>query len=426
MILGIDLGSTVFKANLFDRDMVMRGRGTAPVVYAPCKEGRVEMPVSETESALRAAIDGALGSASVKAGDLDAIAVTSQAQTFTVLAAGGAARMPFVSWRDARAESSPNAAATLPDFDQHCSVCEFMPLLMVAKLAWLREQSEIRSIGADELVLMLPTWFILQMTGNAVVDTNLAAMSGLYSLREGDWWDEALRVCGIRACNLPALAGLGSVAGSTVKSAERYGLPPGIPVVLAGNDQTAGAYGAGIHDQDALLITLGTAQVAYVACPRVPPPAPGVIRGPYPGGLGYQLVADDHGAGTVHWARTVLDGCGSESLFERAASRGAADCGGVRFIADGPAGSGRWVEDTQRATEADKARAVLLCLVERLAAMLGRLQPTVSEKRLLVAGGGSNSEVWLDCLRQQLGKSLHRIEAASPARGAAHLALERN
>jgi xylulokinase len=380
------------------------------------------MPVPETEAALREAIAGALGSAAVKAGELDAIAMTSQAQTFTIRRAAGAARIPLVSWRDTRAETSCLAAAALTDFGQHCSASECLPLLMVAKLAWLQDESGGRLVGADDLVLMLPTWFVLQLTGTAVVDTNLAAMSGLYSLQEGDWWDEAVRVCGIRACNLPSLTGLGTVAGQTVKSANRYGLPPGIPVVLAGNDQTAGAYGVGIHEQNALLITLGTAQVAYVVCQRVPPPAAGVIRGPYPGGRWYQLVADDHGAGTVDWARTVLDGCGSEALFDRAAARGAADCGGVRFIADGPAGSGRWVDDTLRTTEVDKARAVLLSLVERMAAMLDRLQPNASKKRLLLAGGGSNSQVWLDCLQQRLGKTVHRIETASPTRGAARMA----
>ena len=422
MILGIDLGSTVFKAALFDRDLVTRGTGAATVMVAPSEGNRVEMPVPETEAAFQEAIAGALRSAAVKDDAVEAIAITSQAQTFTVRSPAGDARIPFISWRDTRGEVRNRASGGLTDFSQHCSVDECQPLLMVAKLTWLQDESEGGLVGGDDLVLMLPTWFVLQLTGNAIVDNNLAAMSGLYSLREGGWWDEAVRVCGIREYNLPSLAELGTTAGKTVKSAKRYGLPPGVPVLLAGNDQTAGAYGAAIHEQDAMLITLGTAQVVYVVRQRMPPPAPGVIRGPYPGGRYYQLAADDHGAGTVHWARTVLDGCASETDFDRAADRGAADCGGVRFIADGPAGSGRWVDGTPRTTEADKARAVLLCLVDRMAKMLDRLQPIAVNDRLLLTGGGSNSDAWFNCLQQRLGKPLHRLEAAAPTLGAARMA----
>ncbi len=422
MILGIDLGSTFFKATLFDHNLTPRGSGAATVVYAPTAGNQIEMPVPETEAALRETIADALRSASVKETALGAVAMTSQAQTFTVRSPAGDARIPFISWRDARGEGCCRAVSTLANFAHHCSFDECSPLLMVAKLAWLQDEFKGGLVAVDDLVLMLPTWFVLQLTDKAVVDTNLAAMSGLYSLPGDCWWDEALSVCGIRECNLPSLAALGSVAGNTVKSAQRYGLPPGIPVVLAGNDQTAGAYGAGIHEQGAMLITLGTAQVAYVVCDRMPPPAPGVIRGPYPGGRFYQLVADDHGAGTVHWARTVLDGCRSEADFDSAAARVTADSDGVRFIADGPAGSGRWVDDTPQTTEADKARAVLLCLVDRMADMLDRLQPSEVEKHLLLAGGGSNSDAWRECLQQRLGKPLHWIEAASPALGASRMA----
>jgi sugar (pentulose or hexulose) kinase len=424
MILGIDLGSTIFKAALFDRDLITRGTGAATVPVTPCAGNRVELPVPATEAAFQEALAGALESAAVKHDAVEAIAITSQAQTFTIRAAAGAARIPFISWRDPRGEKGPLMAAAPTDFAQHCSVAECLPLLMAAKLAWLQDDSKGGLVGADDLVLMLPTWFVLQLTGNPVVDDNLAAMSGLYSLRRRTWWDEAVGLCGIRERNLPSLARLGTIAGTTVKSAKRYGLPPGIPVVLAGNDQTAGAYGAAIHEQDAALITLGTAQVVYVVRQRMPAPATGVMRGPYPGGLCYQLVADDHGAGTVHWARTVLASCASEADFDRAVERGAADCGGVRFSADGPAGSGRWIDVTTRTTEADKARAVLLCLVERMAKMLDRLQPLAPEQRLLLTGGGSNSPGWRNCLQQRLGKSLHRIEAAAPTLGAARMARE--
>ncbi len=420
MILGIDLGSTVFKAALFDHALAMFGSGAAAV---PCSiDGqRVELPVDETEAAFAQAIAAALRSASARPEQVRTIAIASQAQTFTIRTPAGHARLPFISWRDSRCEVRNRAAEELADFARHCGVDVCLPLLLVAKLAFLQDQACARLVEAGDKVLMLPTWFVQALTGRAVVDDNLAAMSGLYSLVEHDWWPAALQLCGIRTGNLPPLAPLGAVAGRTTEGAARFGLPPGLPVVLAGNDQTAGAYGAGIHEQAAILITLGTAQVAYAVQASLPPPASGIMRGPYPGGRFYQLVADDFGAGTVNWARSMLDGGLDEAAFDRAAGS-VADCGGVRFVADGPAGRGHWLGETEWTTTAERARAVLVCLADRLATMLDRLAGAAGQP-LLVAGGGSASAPWLACLEQRLGRPLERAIVAAPPVGAARLAL---
>ena len=97
MILGIDLGSTVFKTEIFDRDLRRLGRGAAPVVYAPSAGHAVEMPVEAAEEALRTAIRGALESAGCRPESLAAVAIASQAQTFAVRGPDGRAKGPFIS-----------------------------------------------------------------------------------------------------------------------------------------------------------------------------------------------------------------------------------------------------------------------------------------------------------------------------------------
>ncbi len=425
MILGIDLGSTVFKADLFDSALRCRGRGSAPVVYGPPDGNRVEMPVAENEAALRVAIAGALRSAGCQASAVRAVAFASQAQTFTVRSPDGRARFPFISWRDTRCEDHNVAAQALTDFGAHCSVADCVPELTVAKLAFLREQAVRPPVSPDDLVLWLPTWFVLELTGRAVVDANLAAMSGLYSLTLGAWWPDALELCGLRARSLPALAALGSVAGATTASAAKCGLPAGIPVILAGNDQTSGACGAAIHETDAVLVSLGTAQVVYASLPAMPAAASGLMRGPYPGGRFYQLGADSYGAGTVNWARSVLPGCTREKDFDKAAAAAPADCHGVRFVADGPAGTGRWTGlDHPAATTADQARAVLVTLTERLGTLLDLLNVDTRKHPILLGGGGSESAPWRDCLRRQLKLDFSRVSAASPPLGAARMARD--
>ena len=419
MIIGIDLGSTAFKAEVFDEHLKSCGQGASPAAYSPIREGHVEMPLAETETAFRQAVGEAMAAAGAGPGDLRGVAITSQAQTFTVRDASGRARGPFISWRDARCRERNPAAAALPDFAEHAGVGRCGPLLTISKLAWLRDVG--RPLAPEDRVEWLPTWFVRELTGHSVVDRNMAAMSGLYSLRDGDWWPEALAACGVERTQLPALAPFGAVVGHTAASAARFGFPDGVPVVLAGNDQTAGAVGAGIDESQAVLITLGTAQVAYVCHDRLPTPVTGTLRGPYPGGRFYRMVADECGTGTVDWASDAL-GLTGPAAFHQAAGHADVDCPGVRFIADGPAGRGHWVGPDD-AGVAERARAVLACLAIRLADMLALLEIDLADWPLLLAGGGRHSTPWRECIARRLDVPLTVIETASPTRGAAKMAL---
>lgn len=418
LMMGIDLGSSFFKAEIFDINLGYIGGANASVVYNG-EGGCAEMPVANCENTLREAIAGAIKDSGCAPDDISAVALTSQAQTFTVRSSEGRAKMPFISWRDNRSLSS-NPAEALHDFGKHCSMTECLPALTVSKLAGMQGMIE-----GDDLLLWLPTWFVMELTGRAAVDVNLAAMSGLYSLQSGGWWQDAIKLCGVMPRNLPDLIPLGDVAGLTTDLAARYGLPPGIPVVLAGNDQSAGAYSAGIHESGSLLISLGTAQVVYACLSEMPPPVQGTMRGYYPGGRYYQLGADDFGSGTINWALRVLPGNLSAQGFDQTAASAPEGCRGVQFIADGRSGTGHWVGvDHARVTTADKARAVIETLVERMGSMIETLTPTQNQCNVIICGGGSQSEIWRNCLAHRLGCPLIRMKNVSPSAGAARMARE--
>lgn len=66
-----------------------------------------------------------------------------------------------------------------------------------------------------------------------MIDDNLVAMSGLYSIAEERWWPAALEAAGISPGNLTAIVTTGEIAGDTAKSAAEFGMKAGIPVVQA-------------------------------------------------------------------------------------------------------------------------------------------------------------------------------------------------
>lgn len=222
---------------------------------------------------------------------------------------------------------------------------------------------------------------------------------------------------------MPRVIPIGATAGRTTARAAALGLPAGIPVILAGNDQTAGALGAGIQGKEALLLTLGTAQVAYATTPLLADPAPGLIRGPFPGGLAYRMAADSCGGNLINWAQTVIAGAATDARFFELAASTAPDCHGLRFEPELTTCAGAWRNLGLHHQPADFARSVLEALCARMERMVHQLGVGLPPPggHVLVAGGGSASALWLDMLSDRLGCEVRRTDRTAMD-GAATLA----
>jgi sugar (pentulose or hexulose) kinase len=422
MILSVDFGSTSFKAAVVDGRLRVRGFAARAVEQQFGRDGKAEIPVVTATTALREVIRTALASAGIRAARLRAIAVTSQAQTFTITDQKGRAKLPFISWQDTRASATVDELkrnAEMHVFGRHCSFGAMIPALQICQLRQLRK-SHPRLIAQAGFVFHLPTYFIHQWTGVAAIDDNLAAMSGMYSLELRKWWPAALRLCGLRGAQLPLVLPVGSVTAVT-SGAAKFGLPDGVPVVLAGNDQTAGAFAAKLENNNALLVTLGTAQAAYVHMAKLPKARAEWIRGPYPAGGCYRMAADGYGGNLINWAKTILNGCATDEEFFNRASKSPAGCNGAVFEPNDKPTGNSWGNLASHHTSADLARAVLEGLTRRTVRLVRRIEPRL-KRQILVAGGGSENPLWVRMLSEQLGVRC-RVIPANPCLGAARMAL---
>jgi xylulokinase len=423
-VLALDLGSTHLKAALFDAALRQWACCSVPVIYEFGPGGRVELPAAAFVAAMGEIIGGCLSQA--LGTFLRAVAITSQAQTFTLADETGQALMPFVSWQDHRGGPAATAlkeAAGMDEFHRHSSFDTPLPALQISQLRRLRDERP-DLLRTARRVLHLPTFLVQALTGEAAIDNNLAAMSGLFSLELNDWWPAALSAAGVEPSQMPRVVPIGTSAGQTTSRAAAFGLPAGIPVILAGNDQTAGALGAGIQGKDALLLTLGTAQVAYATTLRLADPAPGLIRGPFPGGLAYRMAADSCGGNLINWAQTVIAGAATDARFFELAASAAPGCHGLRFEPDLTTCAGAWQNLGMHHHPADFARSVLEALCARMERMIHQLGVGWPPHggHVLVAGGGSASALWLAMLSGRLGCEIRRT-CRTPLDGAAALAF---
>lgn len=417
MILAIDCGSTNLKAALYDSALRRIALHSVPLVYGRRDAVYVEFDAEVLWETFQRLIRELLQQAGCRFSDIRHMALGSQAQSFCLLDSRDRPLLPFVSWMDVRAagEAKGLAQAFGADFHRHCSFPAPSPALENAKLAWVRTHMPEVWARARRLV-SVPGFFTLRLAGLNLMDTNLAAMNGLYSLAGQGWWSGMLDYCGVPGEWLPELAPAGR-AWSGV--AALSGLPPAsCEFVLAGNDHTAGAMGNGCRPGE-IIVTFGTALVAYRRAGLTAGPFnPGGVWGPYPLGGFYELASSSYGCNALDWAREILLPGRSAAEFDALAALAKPGCGGVRFFPERVRTEFAW---EGQGTPADKARAVLEGILATLRDLLGTAMRSLPAPQVCALGGGSKSPAWMQMAADALGCPV-RIGQGDSLLGAAALA----
>ena len=117
--LGIDLGTTYFKAGVYDGEGRLCGLGRESVPKVS-EDDRCELSVSGFWKTVAGAISQALSDAGIPASAIDAVSYSSQANSFVLLDGAGEPLTPLILWSDHRAKNdcdklrSLDAAPGLP------------------------------------------------------------------------------------------------------------------------------------------------------------------------------------------------------------------------------------------------------------------------------------------------------------------------
>ena len=415
MILAIDCGSTNHKVALFDKELRRLAACAAPVTYTVRDAERVEFEPDRIWRDMCLLIRQVCAAAQVQTRQITTIALASQAQTFTLMNSEGEPIVPFLSWADKRAqeESAELTQRMGARFHQHCSFPTPLPQLQVSKLLWLARRLP-PPLRARTRVVSLPAFLALRLAGLHYSDTNLAAMSGLYSLAKESWWPQALMDCSLAIESCGQVVEIGTPVPAVVRCVE-LDLSHDLRVVFAGNDQTAGAYATGA---EGLVLTLGTALVAYrFAGTTAGPFQDAGCWGPYPGGGFYELMTRDEGCAALDWAVAQLTS-GDEPAFLKLAAN--APCGGAFFYPQHIHTPDAWVGPMDPAL---RARAVLEGICFSMRELVDNMSPPGTAREPATAlGGGSTNSFWLSILANVLKRPIYRGQGDNLL-GAAMLAL---
>lgn len=424
--LGIDLGTSYFKAGVFDREGKLRGLGRQPVVKSGAAVGRCELTPARFRRTLRLAIAQALSEAGTRAERIGALSWSSQANSFILLDASDEPLTPLILWPDGRGTDAPEALTGRTDF-MDATGLGIAPGggSMISKTERFRHRQP-RLWDRTRSIMTISDYLAFGLTGHRVGEWGTASMTGLFDVARRGWWDEALGICGIARERLSVPLETGTCAGRiSVSGARLTGLSAGTALFAGGLDHHIAAVGAGATCRNHISESTGTV-LACVGYKDVYEPrrgvntAPGLDRGHY-----FSMAFEGNGAAALEWyRRNHAAGMSMVELLELAA-KVETGCGGLtaRPCADRYAALEGFENIRPHHSEGHFARAILESTARSLSQLVLSLEGGGSPAEAVVpTGGGARSRLWLQIKADLLGREFLVPESGELAcKGAAML-----
>jgi xylulokinase len=439
-VLAVDIGTTNVKAAIFDEKAGRLALGSRRQEILSPQVGWREHDPAATWDAVGGAIASAVADASTAASEIRALAVTGPRGSAALLSTDGTPRTRILTWQDRRAADPPHLLANLPlERSAYYQVTgtPLDPSVVLARILWLNANDPACLSSADT-VLATPQSYVLMRLGASkpVVDFSVAAHVGLFDVHRLEWSMQLVRLFGIPPTLLPPAAQPGTIVGELLPEvASRLGLPPGVPLVLAGSDGVCAELGAGVVEHGELYGYLGSAST--VAGPLDQPcldPTTGLIVMPGSRADRWRILALAMAGGSaLDWFAEVLGHrvYGDLELLLQQSPPGAR---GVRFLptlagAGAPfwdsAARGAFLGLSLSTTPADLARAVLEGVALEMRWMVEAMHAFGQRSVALhLTGGGTRSDGWCQIVADATGLRVRRVpDPELGLRGAAFYAL---
>ncbi len=429
LVLGIDLGTSYFKLGLFDRTGRGVGLGRVPVPSIGQEENRCELSIENFWSSLRQGLEAALCQAGRSSQDIQAVAYSSQANSFVLLDGRDQPVTPLILWPDQRTEPVDENVQQLWDRGDFLSRTGLgiapCNQLALCKLRWFQQnRSDLWSRVSR--IMTISDYFVFGLTDKPVGDAGTACLLGLWDLSRGRWWTEAAEKLDLPTRMLSTLLRPGELAGElSARASDLLSLEAGIPLAVGSLDHPLAALGVGLSREAELSVSLGTV-LACVRFTETFEPKTNCCSGPAAGKTGYyQLAFDNNGASVLEWYQKNHAPQQTIEQLLQLAGQVSPGCEGLLVfpLANEYAGLEGFQDVQASHTPGHFARAILESTARTLCDLVDRLYGAAKPQRIVVTGGGARSDLWLQILAETLGVEVVRCSCPEPAcRGAAMLA----
>ncbi|WP_308633901.1 xylulokinase [Paenibacillus silvisoli] len=429
VIVGVDIGTSGVRAAAFsiDGEMLAEGRSALQTNYrdhdqAVAEQAPADWWLSSIES-LRL-LAGRLGALVDK---VEAIGLTGQCPTFTLLSRSGATVGPGILYQDNRAVSqTEHLIRTYGKSSIHSrSGQAASPFYIAPKLLWLKA-NEPASMAPGTAILQPRDYVGWHMTGRLATDPTHAACTLLYDLNQQGWSKDWISDLDLDTLHWPEILDSDSLLGCLSKEAAAItGFKEGLPIFIGAADSICAAYGAQMTEVGDLCDVTGTSTCLHLLVDK-PVELYEVNTYPY---IGRGELCAEVGLNTtgeaLRWLSRTLNVSIDRLLM--LASSAQPGCGGLLFLPhlsgerDDPGRPGSFIGLNLGHTQAHLARAVLEGVAYAMRERMELLRKAGCQvNRIISCGGGSQSPLWNQIKADIMGLPLRSVQPAdTTALGAA-------
>ena len=207
LVLGLDQGTSSTRCVALDDELRERGSASVAVASSFPAAGLVEQDPEAIAASAEQAIAGALAAAARRPGDVAALGIANQTETFVVWErATGRAVHPAIVWQDRRTDAACAELREHAELVRERTGLELDATFPATKLRWVLDQRRAARASAYGDVA---SWLLHRLAGVHVTDAGNAGRSLLCPLGGTDWDDELLELFGVPRALLPADRRLG-------------------------------------------------------------------------------------------------------------------------------------------------------------------------------------------------------------------------
>jgi len=431
-LLGIDLGTSSVKVLLATETGEILSQGAAEYPIQRPQSDWAEQNPNDWWRTTIAAVHQALRALGRQQTSISAIGLSGQMHGTVLLDENDCPLGNAIIWPDRRSQHQVQEIIDLvgPEALIALTGSPIATGFQAATLRWIQQEDPER--WHKTRTILLPKDYVRwHLTGEFCTDPSDASGTLLFDIHRQNWSDDLLNILEIDRALLPPVQPSNAIAGElTEAAAEKLGLPAGIPVVTGGADTACSALGAGIVDNQSLLLTVSTG--GQVVLPRreihVDPKGRihtfcGALSTEGQGANWYQLAASLSAGMNLRWLRDQVFGVSGEGIYDRMtkwAESVPPGTNGLLFLPylEGertphmdPQARGVFLGLTTSHGQASLVRAVLegvaLAFYDAYQVLV---ELNAKPQRIIMAGGGSRSPLWRQIIADVFDLPVQRLE----------------
>ena len=395
----LDIGTSYIKCAMIDdaQNIIIHSQCAFPMEH---KQQRIEV---DFELFFKLALDlikNCLNDSKTENYYIQAILITSQAQTFAAVDENFVPLYQGIVWLDERADKEAEfLKVKFPDFAQSAGFKEPLAALYVSKLLWLKHNKPAVFNKAAAFPL-INEYLFYKLSGKFYSDSTTFGMSGMYDFRQNSINRDLLDVFELSEEHFPLIKNAGThgeLITGDIK--QMLGLDYHFPVVLCGNDQGASACGAGLQEKGDMNINFGTAMVFYTLSDNlISNLSDYQIAGKHPQNDKFFLLnfESDSGVQIQRIKKQYFSEQSYDNLFECYLRY--PDVNTQQPILD----SSEYPVFTSPSDAAKFCSGIIKYYLQRLNVHYRQIKKSVKLNKITVSGGFTQSEIWLNILKKVL------------------------